>query len=79
MNWPVEQIKFVGKKFYVIVFAYPSDRDTAISCVPWFYDRRFVYTVAWDPSFDLRNETYTKLPVWIEIPFRALAFEKYRQ
>lgn len=41
-------------------------------------DRKFVSTFPWDPAFDVQTESYTKLPVWIEIPFHALLLEKCR-
>lgn len=34
-----------------------------------------MYTFKWDPNFDLSLGGYLPLPVWVEIPFRALSLE----
>lgn len=78
MGWPVSQIKFAGKNFYMITFENPEHRDATLALAPLFMDRKFVFTFPWDPAFDVRTESYTKLPVWIEIPFRALLLERCR-
>lgn len=78
MGWPVVQIKFAGKNFFMITFEKAEHRDATLALAPLFMDRKFVYTFPWDPAFDVRTESYTKLPVWIEIPFRALLLEKCR-
>ncbi|CAM6125770.1 unnamed protein product [Calypogeia fissa] len=46
---------------------------------PWFMDQKFVYTFRWESHFDVRLETYTMLPVWIELPFRSIILEKCRK
>lgn len=79
MHWPVPQVKFVGKCFYMVVFRNPEHRDFSLANAPWFLDHKFVFTFPWDPSFDIRNETYTLLPVWIKIPFQALVLEPCRR
>lgn len=66
MGWPVLQIKFVGKIFYLVVFENPDHRDLSLSSAPWFTERKYVYTFPWDPSFDIQSESFTKLLVWIE-------------
>jgi hypothetical protein len=75
-GWPVKQVKFTGKNFFLIVFEESHHRDAARDCAPWFMDGHFVYTFEWTPDFDVRTESYTKLPVWIELPFCTLILEK---
>jgi hypothetical protein len=75
-GWPIKQVKFTGKNFFLIVFEEAHHRDAARDCAPWFMDGWFVYTFEWTPEFDLRSESYTQLPVWIELPFRTLILEK---
>ncbi|CAM6094025.1 unnamed protein product [Calypogeia fissa] len=78
-GWPTTQIKFLGKNFFMVNFENPAHRDEAIILAPWFMEHRFVYTFKWEAHFDVRLETYTQLPVWIEIPFRSLLLENCRQ
>ena len=33
-----------------------------------------MYVFARDPDFDVSTGKYSKLPVWIEIPYRSLTF-----
>jgi hypothetical protein len=75
-GWPVKQVKFTGKNFFLIVFEESLHRDAARDCAPWFMDGRFVYTFEWTPEFNVRTESYTMLPVWIKIPFRTLILER---
>ncbi|CAM6082405.1 unnamed protein product [Calypogeia fissa] len=70
-GWPTTQIKFLGKNFFLVQFENPAHRDKALILAPWFMDHRFVYTFKWEANFDVCLETYTLLPVWIEIPFRC--------
>ncbi|CAM6098150.1 unnamed protein product [Calypogeia fissa] len=78
-GWPTSQIKFLGKNFFLIHFDNPAHRDDTLILAPWFMDHRFVYTFKWEAHFDVRLETYTTLPVWIELPFRSLLLENCRQ
>ncbi|CAM6111226.1 unnamed protein product [Calypogeia fissa] len=78
-GWPIKQIKFLGKNFFMIYFEEFIHREEALTLAPWFMEHRFVYTFRWEPHFDVRLETYTLLPVWIEIPFRAIILEKCRK
>lgn len=34
-----------------------------------------MYMFKWDPNFDLSYGGYSPLPVWVEIPLRALSLE----
>jgi hypothetical protein len=77
-GWPIKQVKFTGKNFFLIVFEETHHRDAAHDHAPWFMDGRFVYTFEWTPDFDVRTKSYTQLPVWIELPFRTLILEKSR-
>jgi hypothetical protein len=78
-GWPIKQVKFTGKSFFLIVFEEAHHRDAAHDCNPWFMDGRFVYTFEWTPEFDVRTESYMQLPVWIELPFCTLILERSRQ
>ncbi|CAM6093891.1 unnamed protein product [Calypogeia fissa] len=78
-GWPTTHIKFLGKNFFLVTFANPLHREEALLLAPWFMVHRFVYTFKWEAHFDVRLETYTTLPVWIEIPFCSLLLENCRQ
>ncbi|CAM6084773.1 unnamed protein product [Calypogeia fissa] len=78
-GWPIKQIKFLGKNLFMVYFEEFIHREEALTLAPWFMENRFVYTFRWEPHFDVRLETYTLLPVWIEIPFRSIILEKCRK
>jgi hypothetical protein len=77
-GWDITHVKFVGKNFYMVLFASPEHRQAALNSHPWFYQRKFMYVFAWDPNFDVSTGKYSKLPVWVEIPYRSLILEPYR-
>jgi hypothetical protein len=77
-GWDITHVKFVGKNFYMVLFASPEHRQAALNSHPWFYQRKFMYVFAWDPDFDVSTGKYSKLPVWVEIPYRSLILEPYR-
>jgi hypothetical protein len=77
-GWDITHVKFVGKNFYMILFDAPEHRQAALNAHPWFYQRKFMYVFAWDPDFDVSTGKYSKLPVWVEIPYRSLILEPYR-
>lgn len=74
-GWPIKLVKFTGKNFFLVLFDNPTHRDRALLTAPWFMDRSFVYTFPWELGFDVRVESFTMLPVWIEIPYRSLILE----
>lgn len=77
-GWHLRQIKFVGHNYFMVVFLHAESRKKAVLCAPWYFQRRFVYTKVWDPTFDVTAEQ-REIPVWIEVPFRSLILEKYRR
>lgn len=72
--------QYVGKNFFYVEFEEAKDRDAALACAPWFYDKKYLYNFPWEPNFDLTIGNYHMLPVWVEFPFRSLALEgaKYK-
>jgi hypothetical protein len=71
-------MKFVSKTFHMVPFDTPEHRQEAIRADPLFYMRKFMYVFAWKPDFDVSTGKYSKLPVWVEIPYRSLILEPYR-
>lgn len=41
--------------------------------------RRFVFTAAWNPEFNVHKDFRTKIPTWIDLPCRYLVLETSRQ
>lgn len=41
----------------------------------WYFEKRYMYIVPWEPSFDVTTGNYSKLPVWVDIPFKVLVVE----
>lgn len=37
-----------------------------------------MFTAAWEPGFDVTTGNYSKLPIWLDIPFRVLVLEENR-
>lgn len=37
--------------------------------------RQFVFTIAWGPEFNVHKDFRTKIPTWIELPYRFLLLE----
>lgn len=74
-GWPLLQIKILGNHFFLICFTDPTHRKEALVATPWFMFRQYVYTMAWDPSFDVQRDLQTRAPIWIELPYRALILE----
>jgi hypothetical protein len=78
-DWGLEQIKFAGRKFFIVKFCHRSHLDDALQSAPWFMGRRFMYTFAWTPAFDVQTEFLVEVPVWLELPFRDLILEPHRR
>ncbi|CAM6100298.1 unnamed protein product [Calypogeia fissa] len=78
-GWPTMQIKFLRKNFFLVYFEEFIHREEALNFAPWFMENRFTYTFRWESHFDVRLETNTLLPVWIELPFRSMILEKCRK
>jgi hypothetical protein len=77
-GWPISHVKFCWQNFYMVLFDSSKHRQAAISVHPWFYQRKFLYVFEWEPDFDVSTGQYSKLPVWVEIPYRSLILEPYR-
>lgn len=45
-GWTIDQVKFVGRNFYLVVFAKESHQNMALEEAPWYMDWKFMYTVA---------------------------------
>lgn len=78
-GWSVEQVKLIGKKFFLIAFAKAIDRDVALEAAPWFMFKSFVFMAAWNPNFNVHKDFRTKIPTWIELPYRSLILETSRK
>lgn len=74
-RWPICHVKFVGKNFDLIIFKDVEHQTLALEAKPWFIARNFMYTICWDPAFDLSIWGYSPLPVWVELPYRVLSLE----
>lgn len=73
--WPLHHIKFIRKNFYLIIFREVVHRTLALVAKPWFVDRNYMYTFAWDPTFDLNTGGYSPLHVWVKLPYMVLSLE----
>lgn len=62
-QWPIHHIKFVGMKFYLVIFKVPKHRLLALAARPWFVECNYMYTFKWEPSFDLSLGGFMPLPV----------------
>lgn len=51
--WSLHHIKFIGKNFYLIIFKEVDHHALALVVKPWFVDKNYMYTFAWDPTFDV--------------------------
>lgn len=65
----------MGKKFFLIEFLDLANMDATLDFAPWFYGRKFLYTIPWVPNFDVSTGNYYMLPVWVEFPFRSIVLE----
>lgn len=63
----------------LIYFTKPTSRAQALAAAPWYMFRRFVFTITWDPTFDVHRELQSKAPIWVELPYRALILERSRK
>lgn len=73
-GWAIDQVKFSRWNFYLIIFSEEAHRDAALDIALWYMDCKFMYTISWEPAFDIQGH-YNMLPVWIDFPFRAIALE----
>lgn len=79
-GWRIIHTQYVGKNFFLIKIDQAEDKDIALAYALWFFGRKFLYTFAWQPNFDITMGNYHMLPAWVEIPFRSLSLEgaKYK-
>lgn len=45
---------------------------------PWFYEHCYMYVAAWELDFDVTIGNYSRLPMWVDIPFCILTVKKDR-
>lgn len=58
-----------------MIFKFSEHFTLVLASKPWFVKHNYMYTFRWDPNFNLGSRGYLSLPVWVEIPFRALSLE----
>lgn len=73
-GWPINQVNFVGRNFYLIVFSIEEHREEALHIAPWYMEHKFMYTISWEPAFDVLSH-FNMLPIWIDLLFRAIALD----
>lgn len=73
------QVKSLGFNFFLISFDSTANRDAALSHAPWFMYKRFVFIAEWKPEFDIRKDFDKFIPIWMEIPYRALVLKDNRR
>lgn len=76
-RWKISHT-ILWKNFCLIEFTKAKDKDATLDYAPWFYGRKYMYTLPWTPDFDVTIGHYNMLPVQIEIPFRSLVLERAR-
>lgn len=59
----------------MFLFKKPEHHVLALAAKPWYVDRKFMYTFAWEPNFDVSSNAYSPMPIWVEIPYRILILE----
>jgi hypothetical protein len=77
-GWPVNQVKYVGRNFFLVTFSRKSHRQAALACAPWYFGRRFVHVLPWHIDFNVHNQYLIEVPIWIELPFLDLIYEPHR-
>ncbi|GLJ46676.1 hypothetical protein SUGI_0983700 [Cryptomeria japonica] len=72
-SWVEEQwgdrivIKFLPKRFFVVLFEKGSKRDCIINQENWFVEKHAVYLQPWTPNFDPIPLAVYSYPIWIRL------------
>jgi hypothetical protein len=78
-GWNFEQVRKLGRNFFLVKFQRASHRDRAIEEGPWYMGRRPMHCYAWHTGFNLDTELIEEVPVWIELPLRNQILEPHRR
>lgn len=73
-GWPIDQVKFASRIFYLIVFSHEAHQEEDIHTTPWYMKRKFMYSICWELAFDVLSP-FNMLLVWIDLPFYAIVLE----
>jgi hypothetical protein len=74
-DWAFEQVRYLGRNFFLVKFCRGSHRDRAVEDGPWYMGRRPIHSYAWHTGFNLDTELFEELPVWIELTLRNQILE----
>jgi hypothetical protein len=78
-GWAFEQVRNLGRNFFLVKFCRASHRDKAVEEGPWYMGRRPMHSYAWHTGFNLDTEFIEEAPVWIELPLRNQILEPHRR
>lgn len=76
VNFP---IKLLGNDFFLIAFDNPIQWVATLKEAPWYMYHTFAFMVVWNPNLDVHNDFKTKIPIWIELLYRAFILEWSRE
>ncbi|GLJ39347.1 hypothetical protein SUGI_0803500 [Cryptomeria japonica] len=60
-------IKFIPKRFFVVLFEKGSERDRILNQENWFAKKHLVYIQPWTPNFDPTPLVVYSCPLWIRL------------
>lgn len=60
----------------MVAFNQATHQKTTLKAAPWFMFRQFVFAATWNLDFDVHKDFKMKVPIQVELPFRALILEK---
>lgn len=65
--------------FFLVSFTDLACWVEALAAAPWFMYHRYIFTMAWNPAFDMNQDLQSKALVWIELPYRVLILKCSRR
>ncbi|KAL3675760.1 hypothetical protein R1sor_025708 [Riccia sorocarpa] len=60
-------VKVLAPRHYPVLMGSNEDRDTVLAGGPYYMRRRMVYTVPWEPGFDMKKILSKQLACWLDL------------
>ena len=77
---PKGELRFIGigNGYYIICFNDMNDHNHALQSGPWMIVEHYLVVQRWRPDFDLFDEEFRRLQVWVRIPGPHLEYYNRR-